>query len=327
MRIGFTYDLRSDYLALGYGEEETAEFDKEETIAAIESELQKLGHRVDRIGHIRALATRLTAGDRWDLVFNICEGLRGVGREAQVPALLDAYDIPYVFSGPTVLGLTLDKALTKHVVQNLGIPTAEFTVIARPEDIATVKLPFPLFLKPISEGTGKGVSAKSRVTNPTELSAVTLDLLTRFRQPVLVETYLPGREFTTGIVGSGLEAKVLGTMEIRFTNAAEASDYSYLNKADYLDRVDYRAVSGDIARECETVALAAWRGLGCVDAGRIDLRMDAQGRVCFIEVNPLAGLNPVHSDLPILCRLHGIDYSTLIAEILKQALVRLELPA
>jgi D-alanine-D-alanine ligase len=239
--------------------------------------------------------------------------------------LLDAFDIPYVFSGPVALGLTLDKGLTKHVVQNLGIPTASFAVIHRPADIAGISLPFPLFLKPVSEGTGKGVSSKSRVNDPTALAEVALELLERFQQPVLVETYLPGREFTTGVVGHGHTARVLGTMEVRFTNAAEANDYSYLNKADYVDRVDYRAVFDDVAKECETVALAAWRGLGCVDGGRVDLRMDETGRVCFIEVNPLAGLNPVHSDLPILCRLHGVSYALLIAEIMTEARQRLGL--
>lgn len=325
MRIGFTYDLRSDYLALGYGEEETAEFDKEETIAAIEAELRTLGYLVDRIGHVKALVARLAAGQSWDLVFNICEGLHGAGRESQVPALLDAFGIPYVFSGPTTLGLTLNKALTKHVVQNLGIPTAEFAVIARPEEIAQVRVPFPLFLKPTCEGTGKGISPRSRVSDPAALAQVALDLLERFQQPVLVEAYLPGREFTTGVVGQGANARVLGTMEVLFTDAAETSDYSYLNKADYEGRVQYRPVFGKVAQSCQEVALAAWRGLGCVDGGRVDLRMDDAERVCFIEVNPLAGLNPVHSDLPILCRLHGIDFHDLIAEIMKQAHQRLHL--
>jgi D-alanine-D-alanine ligase len=325
MRIGFTYDLRSDYLALGYSDEETAEFDKEETIVAIEAELQQLGHQVERIGHVKALVARLSAGERWDLVFNICEGVHGTGREAQVPALLDAYDIPYVFSGPATLGLTLNKALTKHVVRDLGIPTAGFSVIAELDDIARVNLAYPLFLKPIGEGTGKGISPHSRVDDAESLSRVVSMLLERFRQPVLVETYLPGREFTTGVVGHGESARVLGTMEVLFTDAAEMPDYSYLNKADYVGRVNYRPVFDQIARECEGVALAAWRGLGCVDGGRVDLRMDAAGRVCFIEVNPLAGLNPVHSDLPILCRLHSMSYSRLIGDIMTAACTRLGL--
>lgn len=325
MRIGFTYDLRSDYLALGYSEEETAEFDKEETVVAIETELRALGYTVERIGHIKALAARLTKGERWDLVFNICEGLRGAGRESQVPALLDAYEIPYVFSGPVALGLTLDKALTKHVIQNLGIATADFTVVTEPNDIDQVHLPFPLFLKPVREGTGKGISQKSRVNDAFTLKRVALELLERFQQPVLVETYLSGREFTTGIVGHGARARVLGTMEVLMTDAAEGNDYSYLNKANYENRIEYRLVSTEMAEACARVALAAWRGLGCFDGGRIDLRMDSNERLCFIEVNPLAGLNPDHSDLPILCRLNKISYRALIREIVEQARRRLGL--
>ena len=118
MKIGITYDLRDDYIAEGYTEEETAEFDHPRTIAAIEDTLQSLGYETDRIGHIRALARRLVAGNRWDLVFNIAEGLRGFGREAQVPALLDAWEIPYTFSDPLVLSLTLHKGLTKRVIRD-----------------------------------------------------------------------------------------------------------------------------------------------------------------------------------------------------------------
>jgi D-alanine-D-alanine ligase len=325
MRLGFTFDLRSEYLALGYGKEETAEFDQDETITAIETELRYLDHEVVRIGHIRDLTRRLAANERWDLVFNICEGMRGTGREAQVPALLDAFDIPYVFSGPVTLGLTLDKSLTKHVIQNLGIPTAEFTVVAAKEDIERVKLPFPLFLKPVGEGTGKGITQESRVTTAGALAEVATRLLERFQQPVLVETYLPGREFTTGVLGHGQSASVLGTMEVIHTGNAASDDYGYDSKANYEERVEYCSTKGDLALECEAVALAAWRGLGCVDAGRVDLRIDATGRVCFIEVNPLAGLHPIHSDLPILCRLHGLSYRELIQKIMATACCRLGL--
>src|ERR1700761_1843182 len=159
MRIGVTYDLRSDYLALGFGEEETAEFDAEETIAAVCDALAVLGHQPIRIGGIRPLTQRLAAGERWDAVFNICEGLKGVSREAQVPALLEAYDIPYVFSDPLTLALCLDKAMTKRVLRDAGVPTADFALIETDADIEKVALGFPLFLKPVSEGSGKGVNA------------------------------------------------------------------------------------------------------------------------------------------------------------------------
>ena len=154
VKIGITYDLRDDYIAEGYTEEETAEFDHPRTIAAIEETLRDLGYETDRIGHLRALTRRLVAGDRWDLVFNIAEGLRGFGREAQVPALLDAWEIPYTFSDPLVLSLTLHKGLTKRVIRDLGIPTPDFAVVETPEEIAAVALPFPLFAKPVAEGTG-----------------------------------------------------------------------------------------------------------------------------------------------------------------------------
>ena len=129
LRIGVTYDLRSDYLAAGYTEEQTAEFDAEVTIAAICEALSGLGHEPVRVGGIARLTESLVRGSRWDAVFNICEGLKGVAREAQVPALLEAFDIPYVFSDPLTLALCLDKAMAKRVVRSFGIATPDFALI------------------------------------------------------------------------------------------------------------------------------------------------------------------------------------------------------
>ncbi|HEY4265862.1 MAG TPA: hypothetical protein VGM72_11135, partial [Micropepsaceae bacterium] len=230
MRIGVTYDLRADYLARGMSEEESAEFDAEITIASICEALSGLGHEPVRIGHIRALTQRLAADERWDAVFNICEGLSGYAREAQVPALLEAYAIPVVFSDPLTLALTLDKAWTKRIVRSAGVPTPDFAVIETPADIDGVNLPFPLFLKPVAEGSGKGVSERSRVDTQSGLRATASDLLMKFRQPVLAETYLPGREFTVGITGTGQDASALGVMEIKPTAQGTQSGYSYENK-------------------------------------------------------------------------------------------------
>jgi D-alanine-D-alanine ligase len=326
MHIGLTYDLRQEYLAAGLSKDETAEFDRPDTIASIEAALHQLGHRADRIGHARQLIARLAAGDRWDLVFNIAEGLTGIAREAQVPAILDVYGIAYTFSDPLVMALTLHKGLTKSVVQSGGVPTPRFALVERPADVAGIDLPFPLFAKPVAEGTGKGVTTASKAKDRAALQAVCEQLLQQYQQPVLVETFLPGREFTVGITGTGDAARPLGTLEIILLKEAEAEVYSYANKEDCERLVEYRLVSAasdPIVRQGEHTALAAWRMLGCRDAGRIDLRCDEAGVPNFMEVNPLAGLNPEHSDLPILATKVGLPFRKLIEQIVNSAAVRI----
>lgn len=326
MKIGMTYDLRNDYLAEGYGEVETAEFDRPDTIEAIEKTLRDLGFETERIGHARHLVHRLASGDRWDLVFNIAEGLRGYGREALVPALLDAYDIPYTFSDPLVLSLTLHKGMTKHVIRDLGIPTPDFAVVETESDIKEVNLPFPLFAKPVAEGTGKGITEVSKITSSNELAEVCRTLLQDYKQPVLVEAFLPGREFTVGIVGTGKEATVVGVMEVLLNDRADHEVYSYRNKEFCEELVEYRLATDATAEKAKRVALEAWKGLGCRDAGRIDLRSDAHDMPHFMEVNPLAGLHPQHSDLPILCTLAGMSYRELMDRIMRSALKRVDRP-
>ncbi|MDD3642009.1 MAG: D-alanine--D-alanine ligase [Candidatus Krumholzibacteria bacterium] len=323
MKIGITYDLRQDYLDLGYGEEETAEFDRPDTIDAVERALRALGHRTDRIGNVQALTRRLAAGDRWDLVFNIAEGLNGIGREAQVPALLDAWGIPYTFSDPLVLSLTLHKGMTKRVVRDLGIPTPDFAEVREIGDVEAVDLPYPLFAKPVAEGTGKGIDGASMIADPARLREVCARLLRDYRQPVLVETFLPGREFTVGIAGTGAKARAVGTIEVVLGENAERHAYSYENKERCEELVEYVLVDDDESHRAEATALRAWRGLGCRDAGRVDLRSDASGTPCFIEVNPLAGIHPEHSDLPIICAKRGIPYARLFEWIIESASERI----
>ena len=322
MRIGLTYDLRGDYLAEGYSEEETAEFDRPDTIEAIEAALLELGYRTDRIGNAKRLVERLAQGDRWDLVFNVAEGLHGVTREAQVPAILDVYDIPYTFSDPLVLSLALHKNLTKTMVRQAGIPTPDFALVAEPTHVDAVDLPFPLFAKPVAEGTSKGITAASKIVDRQALRRVCGELLDQFRQPVLVETFLPGREFTVGLTGTGAESRVLATVEIRLLPGAEAEVYSYTNKEQCEELVRYvlvRPGNDPLVGRVDEMALAAWRVLGCRDGGRVDIRCDAQGQPHFLEVNPLPGLHPQHSDLPILCGHVGIPYVDLIDRIVRSA--------
>ncbi len=320
MKIGITYDLRTWYLEQGFSMEETAEFDKEETIFAIENVLISSGFETERIGNIYQLVNKLAAGNRWDLVFNIAEGMYGDGRESVVPALLDQYKIPYVFSGPVIMGVSLNKYFARLVVEASGVPISPGISIAQITDIRkTSCLSFPLFVKPVAEGTGKGITTRSIVHNFDELYAICSNLLEKYSQPVLVEEYLPGREFTVGVVGSGKESTCIGGMEIICKNGLP---YSNEVKENYEDYVEYIPIEKELWEECSRISKDAWIALGGVDAGRVDLKADKTGRICFIEANPLAGLNPVHSDLPILSRMSNISYQELINKIVESAIKR-----
>ena len=325
IKIGFTYDLKDDYLALGFSEEEAAEFDSQETIDAIKTALASYGLIVERIGGIKSLTQALASGRTWDIVFNICEGVRGIGREAQVPALLEAYGIPCVFSGSDVMVLTMNKALAKMVVAHCGIPTAPFHVVNTPAEAAHVALPFPMFAKPLAEGTGKGISGKSRVETQAELLLACTELSHKFSQPTLVESYLPGRDLTVGILGSGATAQAIAVMETFYTEHAESNAQGLFNKENWRSVLRYEIVTDEVAKAAEDVALRSWKALGCLDGGRVDLRCDAQGIPNFLEVNTIAGLHPTHSDLPMLARKVGIEHTELIHQILDHAMSRLGL--
>ncbi|MCK9225378.1 MAG: ATP-grasp domain-containing protein [Candidatus Muirbacterium halophilum] len=325
MKVGITYDLKDDYIKLGFKGEEIAEFDSEETISGIEKALQKSGFETERIGNINSLVKALGEGKKWDIVFNIAEGLYGFGRESQVPALLDAYKIPYTFSDTMVLALTLHKGMAKHVVNSFGIETSPFKVVNKIDEIDKIELTYPLFVKPVAEGTGKGISGKSLVNNKKELEEICKELIHKFKQPVIVEEYLPGREFTVGIIGTGKRARVAGVIEVSHLkeNTTELV-YGYHTKSEYLDVVKYTVPEEDIIKKCSKVALASWRALECRDGGRIDIRFNRKNKPSFIEVNPLAGLNPIHSDLPILCKKAGISFDMLINEIMNSAMLRIK---
>lgn len=323
MKIGMTYDLRDAYLAMGYGEEETAEFDRGSTIDSIEAELQALGHQTDRIGHVRELAARLVAGDRWDLVFNIAEGLHGIGREAQVPALLDAYEIPYTFSDPLVSALTLHKGMTKSVLRDLDIPTTDFALVEGPDDLSKVNFGFPVFAKPVAEGTAKGIDGASKIRTRAELARRCRHIVDTYHQAAIVEPFLPGREFTTSVVGTGAKARVVGTLEIELRADAEPDAYTYVNKEKCEDLVRYFLTDPESAKKCEEISLRVWRDLGCRDGGRVDLRADENGELQVLEVNPLPGLHPEHSDLPMTCTAVGMPYRELIRAIVDSAARRI----
>ncbi len=326
MKLGFVFDLRDSYRALGYSEEETAEFDSLATIEALSDVFQSLGWDVRRVGRGADLARRLVAGDRFDLVFSIAEGLSGRSREAQVPALCEMFKQPYAFSDPLTMAATLDKEIAKRIIRDHGIPTAPFVVIEN----ASSPLPdidYPAFIKPVAEGTGKGCTGKSLVHGPDLLRLEAARLYDAFRQPLIVESFLPGREFTVGVIGTGHAAEIIAVMEIAVRPDADGGVYSLEIKENWERFVVLDLADDKEARLAATRALAAYRALGCRDAGRVDLKSDACGSPQFLEVNPIAGLHPTHSDLPILTGKAGRSYQWLIGEIIRSACARYNIKA
>ncbi len=304
MRIGLTYNLKPE----GAGGDQYEEFDSLETIEALESALRACGHEPVRLGWgvemLDALASMPVDG-----VFNIAEGVGGRGRESQVPATLEMLGIPCTGSDSVAIGMTLDKPLAKLVAKAYGIATAPWVVVSTDNGQPTT-LRYPLFVKPAAEGSSMGVTAKSLCRHEAELT----DAIRRVRRygPVLVEEFLSGDEYTIGV----LHGRVVGVMQVVPKMAEENFFYSIDVKRDWRRRAEYRIV--DEPRVAD-VALAIWHALGLRDVARVDVRCDRDGVPNFVEVNPLPGVHPVHSDLVILAKAVGWTYDQLIAGIMASA--------
>ena len=324
MHVAITFDLKEQYERNGFTSEDLAELDIPETIDSIAQFLTKQNHTVQRVCGLFDLISELQKGTRWDLVFNIAEGVYGSAREAQIPSLLEAHRIPFVFSDALTLALTLDKGLTKRVLREQGFATPDFVVVDTPNKLDRVSdvLNFPLFVKPVAEGSSKGIDVHSLAKNQEELRQKVNSIWTSFQQAALVETYLPGREFTVGVLGTGSEARVIGVMEVIFNNSADAPGYTLKNKQNYLERVRYTIAKDKEANEAGRLALTVWQTLKCRDGGRLDIRSNAEKIPHFLEVNPLPGLHPIHSDIVILSKLVGMSYEELLGFIFDSALQR-----
>jgi len=314
--------------------DEFAEWDSPTTIAAVESALSKLG-KVVRLEATEDFPERLRQA-KPDIVFNIAEGFHGVNREAHVPAICEFFGIPYSGSDPFTLSLCLDKARTKETLAFHGIPTPRFGVVRKLEELRKVAggLSLPLFVKPIHEGSSKGITDSNLCWDRAQLFKQTEFLLENYGQPVLVEEYLPGKEFTCAVLGNDSEATVLPLVALNFDTLPKGALPIYSFDAKFVwDRpenpLDIFQCPARIARELqasiERVTLDAFRVLGCRDWARIDVRLDAAGVPNVLEVNPLPGILPDPADnscLPKAARAAGIGYDELIQSCLKYAAAR-----
>jgi D-alanine-D-alanine ligase len=320
-------------------DDEFAEWDSAETIDAVARARARHGEVV-RLEARDDFPERLRA-ERPDIVFNIAEGLRGPNREAHVPAICEFYGVPYSGSDPFTLALCLDKARTKEVLRAHGVPTADWMLarsVADLDRLAARRWEFPLFAKPVHEGSSKGITERNLIADADALAGVVVELLERYEQPVLVETFLPGAEFTCGVLGNGAEAAVLPIVAIDFGSLPAGALPIYGFEAKWLwdrpekplDIFECPANVPDALRaEIEDVVLRAYSVLGCRDWSRIDVRLDAAGRVNVVEANPLPGILPDPADnscLPKAARAAGLDYDALIGACLRAAGARLGVP-
>lgn len=325
LRVGFTYNVKRIKPTVDGTQDHEAEYDAPTTLQAIREAIASWGHEVVDL-EANAELPQVLAATPVDLVFNIAEGFKGRNRESQVPAILELLDIPYTGSDPATLSIALDKALAKKIVRQAGIHTPVFQLMTTgKERLSKEFTTFPLLVKPVAEGSSKGVVSKSVCNSEVEVREVVRELVEKYKQPALIEEYIKGREFTVGLLGER-RPRVLPPMEIVFLDQSDKTPvYSFQHKLDWTDRIRYDVPAKLDPAQMEklrTAARSAFMALGCRDVARIDFRMDDKGRPYFIECNPLPGLTPGWSDLVLIAKGAGMDYRSLIGEILAGAIRR-----
>lgn len=321
--------------------DETVEYDREETVEAILAALRTAGHRATFLNGDVTLIDTLRQ-TRPDICFNICEGLHGDSREAQVPALLEMLGIPYTGSRVLANAISLDKTITKRLWRDRGLPTVPFQVFSDIESTLRSTLRFPLFVKPLREGSGKGVGPSSIVQTPQDLRDQVQRILQDYHQPALVESFLPGREFTVGVIGNHSNAKrranpdLYGNDGFHYFPVLEIDPNVGAGRGVYGAQAKLISPGEDgaplylcpadippaLQKEMYRLTRSAFLSIGAADCSRVDFRLNAEGEPILVEINTLPGLNPQVSDMCIIARAEGLAYDVLINEILNLALER-----
>jgi D-alanine-D-alanine ligase len=309
-----------------------AEWDTEETISALRDAIAERYNVAMIEANEYAFESLRTTHP--DFVFNIAEGLHGASREAQIPAMLELLQIPYLGSDPLTLGICLDKARAKEILAYHKIPTASFNVIRSMNDWEDIRLKFPAMVKPLHEGSSKGIYNSCVVRNPDELASEVKIILDTYNQPALVEDFLPGREFTVAMLGNGDDVRVLPIVEIKFDALPPGVNPIYSYEAKWiwdqrdnpLDAYECPAkLTEPLKSEIEGICKDAYRVLNCRDWSRIDVRLDVHDTPNILEINPLPGILPNPDDnscFPKAARAVGMSYNQLINAVLDIAMRR-----
>lgn len=321
--VGISYNLKKGIVS--ECEDIEAEYDSYDTIEAISNVFRANGAEVVSLEADCSFVEKLKSS-KVDFVFNIAEGTNGRGREAHVPSILNFLGIPFSGSDETTLCLSLDKEMTKRFLSTYQIDTPRCSIIKTSEYELDPSLRFPLIIKPNHEGSGKGISDLAVVDSKDELDELVKKNLRLYGQPMLVEEFIRGREFTVGILGNGSDMVVFEPMEICYlSDKRENMIYSYKIKKDYKKYVEYKCPSSldrETTERMKEVAATIYNALECRDFSRIDFRLSEDRTIYFIEINPLPGLAPGYSDYPMLAQFCGMDYDKLVLNILNCGLKR-----
>jgi D-alanine-D-alanine ligase len=328
MKVGLTYDLKTDY---AFKENDpldaNAEFDHPGTIDVIAGAFKGAGYQVKKIGNVASLLEKLHDLDV-DIVFNISEGLSGRNRESQVPILLEMEGIPFVGSDSLSLALSLDKIIAKKVFIADGILTPKFVEIRSIDQIdAALPLKFPMFVKPRFEGSSKGLSESSRVETREDLRRQVELIITKYKQPALVEEFIRGTEFTVAILGTQ-SPEVLPVVQIKIDGELDLKDkfytFGHITRSDAVEYIVPAPISAGLMKKISDVSLAAYSAIECRDFGRVDIRVDERGTPYVLEINPLPSLS-TEDVFSIISRYQGITYDRMIVRILECAIKRYNL--
>ncbi len=269
-----------------------------------------------------------------DIVFNIAEGFNNLSRESQIPAMLDMLNIPYTGSDALTLGICLDKARTKEILSYYQIPNANFILIDEFKPLSNHSMEFPSIVKPVSEGSSKGIFNSSLVRNYDELNAEIKRIVYEYNQPAIIEEFLPGKEFTVAIIGNEDNTEIFPIVEIKYEKFPDNVEHLYSYEAKWiLDTKDNvfdvfecpAAIDNDLEKQIKDTALRTYKVLRCKDWSRIDIRLDKNGTPNVIEINPLPGIMPdpnENSSFPKAARAAGINYNEMIQRVLFEACKR-----
>jgi D-alanine-D-alanine ligase len=326
MKVALTYNLKkkdaskpADYFS---------ECDSPETVNAIISALQAKGHSVEAIDVEYPRIFSYFKQNPVDIVFNIAEGRSGKFRESEIPAFLDYMDIPYTGSSTFSLALALNKALTKKILVAEGIPTPRFQLFTSASEALDEQLRFPLIAKPNCEGSAKGINKANVVYNKEELYTRISETLKDYKQEVLVEEFIEGKELTVGIL-ENVKTVILPILEIDFSGCKESGEFFYSwRMKEFQGNQEMGLIPAfhcparlekQMEAKVKETALRTHHAVGCFDISRTDIRLDAHGVPYVLEINPLPGLNPRESNFPLMAYAAGMKYEDLIDAILMSA--------